>query len=162
MNTQNIIRDAVRILESDLKKSEGLLAQTNVSINEAPSAMQSGSDTTRYQLAAVAKNQDQMMDKLRVAIRKLQSFLSRPQKVPSDVVEEGSAVCVQVDDVSKHYIVLPCDDVGGIEIQEGDETFLLLSSNSPMSTSLKGKKIGDSFSLTIGRKEKRIVILNIE
>jgi len=162
MDIRTIIQAGIDSLKSNLNKDEEALEQTNTAINDAPSAMQSGSDTTRYQLSAVAKNQGQMMEKLQKAISTLESFLTKAPQSQSESIGECSIVSLKIDGKLGNYVILPCDDIGGIEIQEGDKSFLLMSSNSPMAIALKGKMVNDDFLLTIGKKEKRVQILGLE
>ncbi len=161
MEKDAIIKAGIEVLRSKIKQNEEILNATQRDVNEAPSAMESHSDTSRYQFAILAQNQGAIINKFTEALYELEKFLENLPAQENKEIGYGSVVEIETDGKVSNYMLIPCEGLGGIEVQSDDKTYTLLSSDSPMATALKQKKVGDKFSLATGTKTKELRILSV-
>lgn len=162
MNKKLLIAEIIKKLEIEKLQIEMSLKTTLQAAVEAPSAMQSHSDTRKSQMHALADNFRNLLVEKERAISALRN-LPESQLQQSEVVQISSVVEVQESgDKQSFYFVLP--EGGGIEIKNKKQCIVVVTSRAPFATVLIGKKKGDSIKFQISSdsgKNREMTILNV-
>lgn len=138
------------IIEKIIPKLEVRLTNLKESIEKAeqfaiqsPSAMQSWSDTSRFQLRSVAanlKSQRQHIEKCLQELKEIDTS-KKYQKV-----ELGALVKIKMDNRISNYFISPAGS-GGEILSINKEQIRTLSLDSALAKKLLGKKSGDKIKL---------------
>ena len=125
--------------------------------NEAPGAMQSHSDTTKFQIGRLADEAADRMSKIKTAINTIQQF------------EEHKSTIIQIDSIAEInengkliiYYIVP-EAAGGEKLDLGAIKINTISISSPIGRALINKKVGEIVELLVPKGIRRLEILNIE
>ena len=155
-----LIEKTKSLLYENVKNLEKSLTGINDSINDAPGAMESHSDTTRSQLTSVMNTAHKSFNEKK---KELESF----EKFPSDLIktryEEVSIGVIIVlkkeNDTVENYFLLPGGS--GIKLEHNGDKFTCLSFASPLGKALIGKKKNEIFLLNIGSMSQKVKILDL-
>lgn len=162
MDKKTLITEVIKELEIQKLQIEEGLKTTLKSAAEAPSAMQSHSDTTRSQMHRLAEELRNSLTEKERAISALRN-LPEEQLQRSEVVQIGSVVEVQESgDKRSFYFILP--EGGGTEVKNEKQRIVVITSRTPLAAVLFGKKKGNiaKFQIpTASKKDREMTILNV-
>jgi transcription elongation GreA/GreB family factor len=157
MDKKIIIEKIIKRLKKRLKSLEKSIQETQKAVISAPSAMQSWSDTSRFQFRSqIAKLQPQATQ-LKNCIKKLQKLdVSRkPEKA-----ELGVLIKIKKGDKILFYFI--CPPGSGAEILKLNKSQVTaISVNSPLAQKILNKKVGDKIKLEDQKRFQQISILQI-
>ncbi|MFA6495394.1 MAG: hypothetical protein WC246_02750 [Candidatus Paceibacterota bacterium] len=142
MVNKNYLIDAVVVaLEKERADNEESLKQTRQTAMDAPSAMQSHSDTTRSQMEHLAENFERFIAEKNFAIENLKAF-KKEISASGDEIKVGSLVGVTEGTNMRHfYFILPFG--GGVAVVDKEgRSVVVLSASAPLARALLGKKSG--------------------
>jgi transcription elongation GreA/GreB family factor len=158
MNKENLIRKILEKLEKEIVELEESASSAHEASVEAPGAMQSHSDTSKFQNKVSEGNIGTMIQQ-----KKIQSEAIKNVALPERASDINLGACVLVEDsgIEKRYIVLP----GGSGIEAWDDetldSYMSITPDTPIGKALLGKKEGEKTSFKIGQKEKKLLIKKI-
>lgn len=115
-------------------------------------------DTRSLEASYLAGAQQARVDEITAKIELLKAMTSGPCDRHNPITP---GALVQLESDSKVYEYLLTAWVSGYTYRIEDREIRIVSAQSPMGVALNGKKIGDSFSLTIGGQERDFDIVNI-
>ena len=130
---------------------------------EAPGAMESHSDTTKFQMSQLAGNISDMLQQKELAIKTLTEFAeSRKYEIgETGTVRFGSLVRAKIDGGEiKQYFVLPAG--GGTRIQFGEKNVLVVSPPAPIAVALLNRKVGEKTELQLPAGKRVVEIMDIQ
>jgi transcription elongation GreA/GreB family factor len=159
MNKQKLLQCIIETLAQREKSAKQNLEATRQAAIEAPGAMQSHSDTTKWQMSRRAEAIEQSISETQQALGVLKSLVDHPP-----TVTKGSIFAIieveNLDDGSKaKYFLLPA---GGGDIYEMDgEKITVLTMGAPLSRVLVGAVSGDEVEITTQGKTKRFLVLSV-
>ncbi|MBU1046590.1 hypothetical protein KKH36_02310 [Patescibacteria group bacterium] len=155
MNKKRIIEKIIKDLEEKLAGQELILKKIDRDRRDAPSFMQSASDTTRAE-------KQQEGDDYQLKIQDTKDSIDYFKNTNLD----GNFLKV-VDDEDRIINYLMVEKGGGIILKEdfeliGEEGRLIaISKETPLYNCLKNQKVGDTCILIIGEVERELKILEI-
>lgn len=150
---KNLVLENLVNIREDLVKSRG---EYKEAAKDAPSAMQSHSDTSRFQFNTLAENIDIQIQKLDEAVVLIKELEGKSVKT-----EIGAFVAIKENNEKEHFYLVP-EGVGGFEIRWGRLVIKVLAINSPIGKYLFGKKIGDKITMNLPARKREIEILEIK
>ena len=153
-----IVQKLIERYKARLATAEESLSSANKAVNEAPSAMQSGSDTTRYQMTGTANNIGNIVDVLIDSIKIMSQF----QDIPCRIGKPGSVISLVRNGVEEHYFLIPDQAEGGEEIVVDGNIYCCINQRSPLGASLIGKIESDEFSFGIPGNASVLFIKRIQ
>ncbi len=142
------MKAVLKAIEDDIANSKRLLEATQKMVNDAPGAMQSHSDTSRFQMSILAGRQDEFLFEKQKALRGLQAFVSTIGTSQCSEIKTGSVFTIKDGVDQNHYLLLPFG--GGQEVDFEECKYCILTPKSPLTGQLLDKKKGDKVRLTIG------------
>ena len=159
MDKRKIIELIKGKIGEKIKKDEKTMAGLRQASIEAPSAMESHSDTNKFQFGTMADNLSNLINDQYKNILAISSL----SQVAGEKVESGNVVEVKDEDSKMHfwYFILPA--AGGIEIDCDEKKIIALTESAPLAKCLLGKLIGETaeFSLPNDSSVKKFVIINL-
>lgn len=161
MKKKKILEAVLNSLCFAIEQNQEILAKTHQSINDAPSAMQSGSDTSRFQLSSLAESQSLVIDKLVEAKHQVEILREALGSESATEIKSGSVIEVEVDGKVLLYLILPHEGIGGMEVEWDGCIYVMISVSSPFINALKGHHKGDELSITIGDRIKKVRVLDV-
>jgi len=155
MEKKNIIDKIIEKLEKEIEILDEAVGSIHHASVEAPGAMQSHSDTSKFQNKTSEENTI-------LALNTKKQELTAIKNIPvtEKPTEARIGACVLVDDsgIEKRFIILP----GGAGIEAWDsETFdcyTAITPDSPLGKALVGKREGSIAMAKIGSKEKKLSV----
>lgn len=137
MNRELITSKIIDILSERLNNLKESLKETEDSERQAPSAMESHSDTSRFQLG-------QLADNLRILIKNIEKVIKEIEKTKTTegCVGQGSIVKIEEGGNELYYYISPMG-LGESFLIEGKE-FRVISVNTPIAKCLSEKKVGEN------------------
>ncbi|MFA5777991.1 MAG: GreA/GreB family elongation factor [Candidatus Paceibacterota bacterium] len=159
MNKQKLLQLVVEMLTQREKSTKQSLETTKQAAIEAPGAMQSHSDTTKWQMSRRAEAIEQSLFETRQALGALKRFMDH---LPT-TTKGSSCAIVEVenldDGVRSKYFLLP---VGGGDTYEVDgEKISTLSIGAPMARAFIGTVAGDEVEVKIQETTKRFNVVSV-
>lgn len=159
MDKKVLIEKVVEKLQKEVTELEESMMSMKQAAIEAPGAMQSHSDTTKFQMNALKNDVEKQFSTKNRELEILEKFEIMP--IPSSKeIQNGSVVKIKDGEKEINYLFLE----GGSGIQVEDEqgnNIVVVGENSPMGKVLVGKKIGDEVITQFGSKERKINIVDI-
>jgi transcription elongation GreA/GreB family factor len=160
MDKAAILAAVIQRLEEEMEQAQRSLASTHRAMVDAPTAMQSYSDTTRSQLEPVIGSLKKSVAEKGRAISTLRQ-LAAEAFAPLDRVRLSAVVRVQAaPSASAIYILLP--EAGGTRVAVNDEDVWVITPTSPLATALLGKGRGDHAEFGDGPDRRTLTILEVE
>lgn len=148
MNKARIAQLFIIQLELQIAKCKASLEETHSLINESPSANQSHSDTSRYQLTNVAQGQESRL----IEIKETAQILKNLDLSSQDMIAVGTVFALRENDIEiKYYFMFPKAQGDHIEID--GLIITAVSFQSPIGISVLGKKRGDKLKTTFSKIE---------
>jgi transcription elongation GreA/GreB family factor len=158
--------DKQQVINAFLKKLREMRATALLSYEsyrkasaDAPGAMQSHSDTSKFQSGVLADGTMEQINQIDENI----AFLSRAKNSNSGIsdVQILALVRIQEGDRSYPYLVVP-EGVGGQEIEAEGEKIKTVSIDSPLGKALIHRKVDDVVDLAVRSGKRNLKILTIE
>jgi len=159
MDKKALIEKVVEKLQKEVSELEANITSMHQAAIDAPSAMQSHSDTTKFQMNALKDDVEKQLSTKNGELEMLEKFEITPV-MSSEEVSNGSIVKIKDGEKEINYLFLE----GGSGIQAEDELgniVIVVGENSPMGKILFGKKIGDEIITQFGSKQRNIHIVDI-
>ena len=162
MLNKNALIDVILVtLEKEKADNEESLKQTRQAAMDAPSAMQSHSDTTRSQMEHLAENFERFIAQKKAAIENLGTF---KKEIPTsgDGIKIGSLIEVADEKNTRHfYFILPFG--GGVTVTDKEgRSIVVLSASASLGRALLGKKSGNNVTMSMGGKTRALRIISVE
>lgn len=152
------IKKVLEKIDSEIAELENGARSNHKASVDAPGAIQSHSDTSKFQSKVAEENIEQIISK-----RKSQRAAIEEMKIPDAVNDSGMGTFVLVEDdgIEKRYAILPGG--AGIEIWDGEDLdlYTVITPETSIGKALMGKRPGDKAIFRIGKKEKQIVIKKV-
>lgn len=162
MDKKEIVLAIVAELTREKEELTASLETTRQAANDAPGAMQSHSDTTKYQMSQLAERIAESLRQREIAIRELVVFTDEgTHGEPAKRIELGSLVEVEVEGgEKKRYIILPAGS--GIQITRDDFRILVVMPTAPIAAALLDKRQGDTVNVRLPAGNRTMRIVSIE
>jgi hypothetical protein len=157
MDKQRLLQSVYDALTRDLKNTEQSIGKTMQAAIEAPSAMESHSDTTKFQMSTVANVMQGSYATKQQGLLALETLMANPPYIS----RIGSYALVEVRDdqgCDERYFLLPAGGGGMYEI-DGEEV-IVLSDRAPLASALIGHVKGDIVTVKI-QKARRLTIISV-
>ena len=139
LNKQRVIEETLKTLEDDLSSKKKHYKELQDSVIKADGAMQSRSDTYKFQYSQQAENVLKMIE----SVEKLITFLKELEIDVKDreVIKVGDVVIVDKNGVEQVYLLAP--DYGVMrKIDVGGREVYMVSEKSPIGELLIKSKLG--------------------
>lgn len=160
MDKKRIIDALIEKLETELATSRQSLDSVRRAVENAPGAMQSHSDTTRFQQARVAEELQRQLRQKTEVIALLNRFCQGALQVRRDAVDIGSLVEVEEHGQLATYLILP--EGGGSIVSVDGRTVAILTGKAPLASAMMRHVAGDTVHFRLGREpERRLTVLGI-
>ncbi len=159
MDKKALVEKVVEKLQKEVDELEKNILSMRKAAVEAPGAMQSHSDTTKFQMNALKDDIEKQLSVKNGELEILEKF-EIISTIPKKEICEGSLIKIRDGEKEINYLFLK----GGSGIQIEDELgnrIIVIGENSPIGKNLLGKKIGDEIITQFGSKERRIRIVDI-
>ncbi len=157
MNKNNVIEFAIKTLNSKLQQLKNTIQKEEGRRKEAPNAMQSWSDNTRFEKEVLINRLEEEQIEIEKHIRFLQSLdLTEKTKIEQGALVE--VVNIATKKTSFYFISL----FAGLELKIEDTKVMLLSENSPITKPLLNKKQGDKVKFEINSSLQELAILLVQ
>lgn len=150
----------VQKVEEEILRMESTLGLVHSAINDAPGAMQSHSDTTRFQSSNVANEQTASLFARREALRTIYFFMSTMTMGKDEKIGHGSVVEIVDGDAVLHYFVLP--DGGGEEVVLDGCLYIVTTPKAPLIQQLIGKGAGATAFVGLGSRSRLVEVKSVE
>lgn len=141
MNKQDLVRRVVSALAAEIENAEKTLATIRQASIDAPGAMQSHSDTTKFQMGGLADELATSILGRKRAVEALEKLL-RGGMMENPAVVLGGTI-VEVEDAvgaKAFYFVLP--EAGGLEVDRDGQTIMVVTYYAPLAAAFLGKAVG--------------------
>ncbi|MFA6352924.1 MAG: GreA/GreB family elongation factor [Candidatus Paceibacterota bacterium] len=157
MDKSEIIKKIISELEKRLEPLDEEIKDNHEFAIKAPGAMESHSDTSKFQFSRLAANLQSDYDKISESIKLLKKIDINKK---SNRIEEGSIIKIKEGDKILFNILLPSVG-GGIIVSDGDIQITSISASSPLGKELIGKKEEDEVEIKLPSGIKSFTILEI-
>ncbi|MCL5733872.1 MAG: GreA/GreB family elongation factor [Patescibacteria group bacterium] len=158
MNKNNLISSVIKELTSQLSELKSSYQSARQASNEAPGAMQSHSDTTKFQMDQIARNIEKDIKDKERAVVEIKNLLDKPSLLKtSRTAGFGSLVFAEINRKKNHFFILPGGS--GIHIKPD---ILVVSPPAPVAIALMGKTAGEAFDVSLPAGMTSIKIIDIE
>ncbi len=155
-----LIDQVIDTLERDKASAEAGLASARQGAKEAPSAMESHSDTTRSQMQHLAENLEKDIQEKENGITELED-LKTSIGPNNGSVNIGSVVGI-ADDAGRRFVYFVLPAGGGVKVADGNKKITVLSATAPLAKAIIGKRAGGTATLATGPKIRQLKILSID
>lgn len=157
MDKKLIIEKIILRLEKRITDLEKSIKEIKKDAISSPSAMQSWSDTSRFQLGKLASNLKSSASRLKQCIKELKKieFSKKYKKI-----EVGAIVKTKKNKKICFYFISPPNS-GGETFKLNNLQIIILSIDSLLAQSLINKKVGDIIKLGNEQKSQNISILEV-
>lgn len=147
---------AIDFLEEEIQSLEKTSKAEHDLMKEAPSAMQSYSDTTRSQKEALLAGYGKSLKEKQDILRALKSLKLEPH----ETVKAGSLVQVAEKKETNFYFIIPGSS--GQQIDDNDIKVTILSPVSVIARALMGSEEGDIVKVKVPVGSREMEIVSIE
>lgn len=159
MNKQKLLQCVIETLLQKKKNAEQSLKTTRQAAIEAPGAMQSHSDTTKWQMSRRAEAMERLIFEAQQSLGILKRFIDRPL-----TTTKGSGYAIvevkNLDDESMaKYFLLPAG--GGNTYEVDGEEITVLSVDAPMARAFLGAVAGDEVEIKIQGTTRRFSVVSV-
>lgn len=159
MNKQKLLQCVIETFTQREKGAKQSLETTRQAAIEAPGAMQSRSDTTKWQMSQHAE----AIERSLFETQQVLSTLKRLMDNPPTVTKGSSYAIVEVknlDDGSRaKYFLLPAG--GGDTYEVDGEEIIVLSVGTPMARAFIGAVAGDEVEIKIQGTTRRFSVVSV-
>lgn len=138
MDKSKIVQSFLLEFENQISEQKEVLENTRKLTNDAPSAKESHSDTSRFQLGNLALGQESRLREIEEIARNLKNLILSPKE--KVVIGAVFTLCGE-DHKSKNYFMF--HGAQGMSIEIDGIIITAISAKSPLGVSVLGKKQGD-------------------
>ncbi|PIR86682.1 MAG: hypothetical protein COU11_04190 [Candidatus Harrisonbacteria bacterium CG10_big_fil_rev_8_21_14_0_10_49_15] len=163
MDKQEIYELVVRAIKAEIAQDEESIIGLREASIEAPGAMQSHSDTSKFQFGTMANTLGELLDTKRAAVAAIKALANAPLSTETQV---GIGSVVSIEDLeqkksAQYFVVLP--DAGGVEVVVDGRLVVVIAESAPLAQKLMGARVGDvvEFSVESGAPARRLMIRDI-
>jgi len=151
----------LQLLKQDVIGARKRLETVRRAMIEAPGAMQSHSDTTKYQMGLVADEMCRLIVSKEEAITALDRLRISSEPSCRDTVTTGSLVEVETPEGERRgYLIF--GKGGGSEVEYEGLRVLVVNPAAPLGKALVGKCLGDIAEVNVGGLTRALVICEIQ
>lgn len=158
MNKKNLVEKLLTNLQKKAEELGSLFESTRQAAIAAPGAMQSKSDTTKFQMSRLA-------DSLLSSHQQIQRCVSALKEIDISktckVIEIGAVAKVEEAKSESYYFILP-PDCGGQSIELEGQEVIAIAVESPIAQALLNKKVGDVVNAKVPAGLRTFRIIEIE
>jgi transcription elongation GreA/GreB family factor len=154
MDKTEIINKIKEILKTKLNDLNQAVKEARESAKQAPSAMESHSDTSRFQFSQLADNLEEISKKVQKVIDEISKTKSN-----SEIISEGSLVKIEKNGQNIFYFLSSMSLEDSFLI-DGSE-FRVISTETPIAKSLFEKKAGDLVEINLLRGGYKIKVIEV-
>ena len=141
MDKQSIIQLVIQTIKQEKESIQKSAASAKQAALEAPGAMQSHSDTTKFQMTALAGNFEQLIAQKESAIKTLQAY-AKESAPASETILIGSLVQTSNSQQEKTlFFILP--EGNGVRFKHQETIITVITPRSPLALALLNKKKND-------------------
>ncbi len=158
MNKKNLVEKLIINLQERAKETKKSFESAQQAAVAAPGAMQSKSDTTKFQMSRLAENSLNAYQQIQRCISVLKEIDSSKDY---QIIEVGAIVKVEEGQSEDCYFVLP-SDCGNQTVEVEGEEVVAIASKSPIAQALLNKKIGDEVDVKVPTGLRSLRIIDIE
>lgn len=158
MNKKNLVERLLINLEKKAEESRNSFESAHQAAIAAPGAMQSKSDTTKFQMSRLAESflaSHQQIQRCVSALKEID--LSKERKV----IEIGAVVKVEENKGEDYYFILPLDR-GSQSIEFEGQVVNAIAVKSPIAQALLSKRVGDVVNVKVPAGLRTFRIIEIE
>ena len=158
MDKKNLVEKLIRNFQEKAEESRKLFESARQAAIDAPGAMQSKSDTTKFQMSQLAESSLAVYKQIQRCISTLKEIdLSRECKA----IGIGAVVKVEEDQSESYYFILPIN-CGGQSIELEEQEVNAIAVKSPIAQALLNKKAGDIINIKVPASLRIFRIIEIE
>ena len=122
---------------------------------EAPGAMQSHSDTSKFQSNILAENIAQQLSLFDRAIKTIKECIHK-----NGDVGVGALIKIKENGEIKYFYFVP-EGVGGFRLEDGGNNVQVVAINTPIGKNLFGKVPGDKIEMNLPVGKKSVEVLGV-
>lgn len=161
MNKHELLQNVIEKIRQEIKSAEQSFESTKKAAIEAPGAMQSHSDTTKFQMGQLAGEIQRSIYEKNLAINTLQNMIHSNLSSDFKKVEMGSLIeTLNESGVREFYFILPVG--GGIKIIDNSKIISIITPQAPLVAALLGKQKKEVVKLKIGQLQRELKITHIQ
>lgn len=159
MNKQKLLQFVIETLTQREKSAKQSLETTRQAAIEAPGAMQSHSDTTKWQMSRRAEVIERSLFETQKALRALKHLMDHPP-----TITKGSGYAIvelkNLDDgLMAKYFLLPAG--GGDTYEVDGEEITVLNMGAPMARAFIGTVAGDEVEIKIQGMTRQFSVISV-
>ncbi len=157
MDKNNVVELAIKTLEKELVLLSRTIQQEDKKRQQAPSAMQSWSDNTRFEKEVLISQLEENKGHMKKHI----SFLKSLGVTKKSKIEQGALVKIEnltTNKVNFYFVSF----FAGLELKIQNTEVIFLSKDSPIIKVLLSRKQGDKVTTNLGSPAQELKILSIE
>ena len=142
MNKAELFNLATKAIEAEIANGEKAMGSIRQESIDSPGAMQSHSDTNKFQAGHLANNLGTLIEAKHRSLEEIKSLMKDAEN-KHDKVGIGSIVEVEDHNSGTHswYFILPSG--GGTEVDYDSKRITSITSTAPFTKCLIGKAVGD-------------------
>ncbi|MEK7506937.1 MAG: GreA/GreB family elongation factor [Patescibacteria group bacterium] len=160
MNKRELVEKIIRELEKQKQDVKKRYEATRQEVIDAPGAMQSHSDTSKYQLSILADKIKKSVLEKEQTIQALKQLLTSRLEEKFSVAEVDALVEVKNQNQEKiYYFIFPGGN--GLETIFKGRKIIMVSQHTPVASALLGRKVGDRVNFRVGPTTKELEIVGI-
>lgn len=160
MNKRELVEKIIKELEKQKQDVKKRYEATRQEVIDAPGAMQSHSDTSKYQLSILADKIKKSALEKEQTIQALKQLLTSGLEEKPSVAKVGALVEVENQNQEKIcYFIFPGGS--GLETIFKGKKIIMVSQRAPIASVLLGRKVGDRVDFKVGPITKVLEIVGI-
>jgi len=140
VNKKEVFEEYMRLLESRMKDVQSSIATNRMLAIDAPSAMQSHSDTSKAQHSWIVNS---MLERLKL-LNETIDLIRKINLEKTELIRAGAITLIEYPDYSKKVFALVCGSEPG-DLELNGLKFNFISLKAPLAKEMLGKRIDDSF-----------------
>ncbi|MCL5011136.1 MAG: hypothetical protein M1127_02920 [Patescibacteria group bacterium] len=142
LDKTKILQSAESKMEEKIKALRGAIGQEELDRKEAPSAMESKSDTTKSQKEVLIRGLEEQLESMRLGLKALKSV----EIAAKNHIELGALFETEIEETNERAVYFVCPyNLGEMNFNGKDIYFI--SNTAPFFKELKDKRAGDSVSI---------------
>lgn len=157
MDKKLILNKIIDKLNENMKSVQSNYNTYKKFSSEAPGAMESHSDTSRFQYGALASDTASHLEEIKKAIKNINDS----QDISYDQVTVGALLKME-EDGKIFYFLMVQEGAGGQKLEYDGVMIQTVPDNSPIGGSLLSKKDGDEVQINIAGKNRKMKILEVK
>lgn len=157
LRKEEVVNAFLQKLKEDLETLLATIRENKKSSVEAPGAMQSHSDTSKFQFEKLVEADIERGGMLSGTI----DVVERTKTQIYDHADVGALISAEEREAISYFYISP-EGGGGYKLMVGDTPVFAVSLSSAVGRSFSGKKPGDEVTLTAPGAERTLKIVRVE